>query len=45
LPPAFQIDCSTVFRFDSVNARWVPSVRAPLPSAADARRKRWESES
>jgi hypothetical protein len=35
LPPLFQIDCSTLFRFASVKARWVPSVRLPVPSAAD----------
>jgi hypothetical protein len=35
LPPAFQIDCSTLLRFASVNARWVPSVRVPVPSAAE----------
>ena len=35
LPPAFQIDCSTVFRFVSVNRRCVPSVRVPVPSAAE----------
>ena len=35
LPPAFQIDCSTVLRFASVNARCVPSIRVPVPSAAE----------
>src|SRR5262249_18431513 len=34
LPPAFQIDCSTLLRFASVKARCVPSVRVPVPSAA-----------
>ena len=34
LPPLFQIDCSTVLRSASVNARCVPSVRVPVPSAA-----------
>src|SRR5580698_2643302 len=35
LPPLFQIDCSTVLRFASVKIRCVPSLREPVPSAAD----------
>src|ERR1700692_4863935 len=36
LPPALQIEDSAALRLASVKARWVPSVRVPVPSAADA---------
>src|SRR5712692_9068096 len=35
LPPLFQMLCSTALRFASVKARCVPSVRVPVPSAAE----------
>jgi len=35
LPPEFQMLCSTALRLASVKARWVPSVRVPVPSAAE----------
>ena len=35
LPPLVQIDCSVVFSCASVKARCVPSVRVPVPSAAE----------
>jgi hypothetical protein len=35
LPPELQADCSTDLSCASVNTRWLPSVRVPVPSAAD----------
>src|SRR6266850_3728660 len=35
LPPLFQMLCSTALRLASVKARCVPSVRLPVPSAAE----------
>src|SRR5262249_53884465 len=35
LPPLFQIDCRTFLSWPSLKLRAVPSVRAPVPSAAE----------